>query len=66
MIKELKQATENIDLCINQKKIEIMTNLVLERTTLQGNKTIEEVNKYKYLGHQIKINMEKQTKELQR
>ena len=66
MINELKQATEKVGLYINQQKTKIMTNLVLGGTISLGNKTIEEVDEYKYLGHQIRINRDNQTKELQR
>jgi len=66
MINQLKQATDKVGLCINQQKTKIMTNLVLGGTVSLDSEGIGEVDEYKYLGHQIRINRDNQTRELQR
>lgn len=50
---------------MNKQKIKLMTNLVLrQQITLDGD-GIEEVNCYKYFGHEIRISQDNQICEIQ-
>lgn len=56
MLKELKDAVKRVGLKMNMLKTKFITNLVLSEQIALGGNGIEEVNSYKYLGHEIRIN----------
>ena len=59
MLEEIVRDSLEVSLRINASKIQIMTNLVLAQN-------IKETHMYKYLGHEIQIEKNYQTHEIQR
>lgn len=51
----LKTMSEKAELRINYEKTKLMTNLVMSKNITIDNKTIQQTDTYKYLGHEIKI-----------
>lgn len=66
MLTEIKLASENIGLNINFEKTKFMTNLVPNNTMESNGNKVEQVHKYKYLGHEIRIGKDNQTCEIRR
>lgn len=66
MLHELSHACAEIGLKINFSKTKIMTNLVMSERIKIENTQIEEVDKYVYLGHEMRISRDNQTCELHR
>lgn len=51
---------------MNETKTIIMTNLVIEETITLGDKRLQGVHEYGYLGHDVKINKNYQTGEIRK
>ena len=66
MVQELQQATSQIGLHINYSKTKMMTNMVLSEQVEAEGKQIQLVDKYIYLGHEVKLSRDNQTTELSR
>jgi hypothetical protein len=66
MLHSLKSLSERAGLKINFEKTKLMTNLVMSGNITIDNNTIQQTDTYKYLGHEIKINRDNQTNEIQR
>lgn len=66
MLEELQQAIHKVGLKINYNKTKMMTDLVPSEPITIENEKIEIVDKYIYLGHEIRINKDNQTCELSR
>lgn len=66
MLQELQQVCAEVGLHINISKTKFMTNLVPSGNILVDDKVIEMVDKYTYLGHEIRISRDNQTCELSR
>lgn len=66
MLESLQTASRRVGLKINTSKTQFMTNLVVSNSITLEYSEIEQVSCYKYLGHEIRINRDNQTAELQR
>lgn len=66
MLTSLHAACKDVGLKINFAKTQFMTNLVLSQNISVDNAYIEQVVRYKYLGHELKITRDNQTSELHR
>lgn len=66
MLQNLQTAAEKVGLEINLSKTQYMTNLVLSNSLKINNINIEQTYSYKYLGHEISIERDNQTREIQR
>lgn len=63
---DIVMVTEQVGLKINLAKTKLMTNLVQSQKVPNVDWEIELVNKYVYLGHEIKISRYNQTCEIKR
>lgn len=66
MLSRLETASKSIGLKINTNKTQYMTNLVVSGSISIGENNITQVTSYKYLGHEICIGRDNQTREINR
>lgn len=66
MLTRLTCASRGVGLKINTSKTEFMTNLVPNQNLQLEGKHILQVTSYKYLGHEIRIGRDNQTREIER
>lgn len=66
MLIDLKNASKKVGLQINYSKTKMMTNLVPSELIKVDGSRIELVEKYIYLGHEVRISRDNQTCELTR
>lgn len=66
MLESLDAASREVGLKVNKAKTQFMTNLVPSEHLFIDGKHIEQVNSYKYLGHEIRIGRDNQTCEINR
>lgn len=66
MLQELQEVCARVGLKINISKTKYMTNLVPSGNIAIGDGEVELVDKYTYLGHEVRISRDNQTCELRR
>lgn len=66
MLQRLGEASNAVGLKINTNKTQYMTNLVMSEAIKIDGISIEQVGSYKYLGHEISIGRDNQTREISR
>lgn len=64
MLEHLHRTSRTVGLRINTSKTQFMTNLVVSDNFHVGVHNIEQVTKYKYLGHEIRLGRDNQTAEI--